>query len=322
MSARWIDIGEETIYGTAPAEMDKSLAYIDLDFTPDQGRLIDLESAYVMKPVSILGPFVGTGRVVQYARPHAIGYFLKWALGSVTTTQVGSSEMYQHEYTLDLSNIKSFTVQDNRELSDKALQYLGCLIKTLTLEAPARERVTLEAEIQYRWEKEADKSSMLTLDSIRPFVFHDASITSSGGLTVSNIEAFRFQIAHSRPDDIHEAGSRKLPEIYFESSEWTLEFDLKWKSWAARKNFWAAESSDTEPADEEKEFDVTITLTGAPTEITDKPNYELVISLPRCVVKENPASVSRRDRLTQRLVLEVLDDDNNKITLYNKDSAY
>jgi len=321
MSARWIDIGEESEYGEAASSMDKSLSYIDLDFTPDQGRLIDLESAYVMKPVSILGPFVGTGRVVQYARPHAIGYFLKWALGSVTTTQVGSSAIYKHEYTLDLKSIKSFTVQDNRE-ADKALQYLGCLIKTLTLEAPARERVTLEAEIQYQWEKEVDKSTMLTLDSVRPFILHDASLTSTAGLTVSNVEAFRFQIAHSRPDDIHEAGSRKLPEIYFESSEWTLEMDLKWKSWAARKNFWAAESSGTEPADEEKEFDVTITLTGAPTGVADKPNYELVITLPKCVVKENPASVSRRDRLTQRLVLEVLESSGNKITLYNTDSAY
>jgi len=290
---RWVDIGEEATFGVAPASAAKSLSYIELEMTADQGRIMEFETAYRMKNFSVLGPFVGSGRFSQYARPHAIGWFLKWALGKVVTTQYGTSAMSKHEFTQDLDNLKSFSWTDCREVeASYALQHLGCLIKGLTLEAPARELVTMEADIQYQWEQRVTKPTIGALETVRPFVFHDGSITSTAGLTVSNLEAFRFQISNTIPDDIHEIRStdaRKIPEIYVESSEWTLELDLKWKSWAARQNFWGGTGTGTEPASEEKEYDVTITLTGAPTGIVDKPNYELIIALPRCVIKEQPA---------------------------------
>jgi len=213
-------------------------------------------------------------------------------------------------------------LNDVREIGTYALQHLGCLIKTLTIEAPAREIVTMEADIQYRWEQRISKPTATpTFENIRPFVFSDSSFSSTEGLTVNNIEAFRFQISNSIPDDIHDQGSRKIPEILIERSEWTVELDLKWKSWEARQEFWGGTGAGTEPADEEKEYDLTITLTGAPTNVGVAPNYLLTISLPRCIIKEQPAPISRRDRLTQRIILEVLQG-TNQITLRNTDSAY
>lgn len=320
---RWVDIAEETAYGTENATADVSLSYLDLDINPDQGKIAELESGYRLKQESLMGPFVGSGKFSIFARPEALGYLLKWALGKVTTTQVGTSTMYEHVFEQDVDNIKSETLTDSREVGTLARRCLGALIKSFTLEAPAREKVTAECDMQYQWEKVVTKPTMGTLESLRPFVFHDASVKLDDA-SLANVESFRVVLDTSLPDDTHELGSRKLPEIYFEGAEWTVEMDMKFKNWDMRRRFYGAtvDGEPTEPQDDERYFDIDIALVGQATGVVDKPNYELDIALPKCYIKENPTPVSRRDRLTQRVVFEALAHSGNKFTLYNKITSY
>jgi len=321
MGARWIGLAEETTYKEGVSTPTLSMRYLELDLQPDQGRILELESAYRDKEFSLLGPFIGSGRISAWARPDELGYFLKWACGTVTSTQIGSSEMYTHTFEL-ADTIKSFTLTDNRGLSGvQSRECDGCLIKSLTIEAPARGVVSMEAEIQYAWEKLITEPTMGTLSNLRPFMFYDASVTLEGE-PVGTVESLRFVWSNDIPDDTHTLGSRSLPDIELQGVEITIEMDLKFKNWAMRQKFYGGTGSDTEPGTEEYTCAFVATFTGEPTEVADKPNYELVLNFPKVVVRENASSVSRRDRLTERVTLEALRDANNKIELSNKVVSY
>jgi len=316
---RWVDIAEETAYGTENATPDATLSYVELDAAPDQGRIIEFESSHDMKDISVLGPFLGTGRLSLFARPAAIGYFLNWALGGLASLQQDSGTVYKHTMTQDLDSIKSFTLDDCRELpTDKARRLVSCLIKSLTLEAPARGLLTCEVDFQYQWEKIITKPTVGTFETDRPFVFSGGQVELDD-VAVANVEAVRFVMANLVPDDTHELNSRKLPEIAFEGSEWTVEMDLKFKDWAMRQNFYGGTATPTEPQDEEREFKVELLFVGGLTGDATVTNFKCDVTLPKCVIKENPSAVSKRDRLTQRLIMEALYDTGNQVELYNEE---
>lgn len=319
---RWVDIAEETAYGTENATALASLSYIDLDASPDQGKILDFESESRLKREAIMGPFIGNGSLSLFARPELLGYFLKWVLGAVSSTQIGTGAMYLHSFTSDPDSLKSFSLTDCRELpADKARCLVSCLTKSLTLEAPARGKVTAELDLQYQWEKIVTKPAIGTIETNRPFVFHDG-VVKLDDVALANVEAVKLVLGNTIPDDTHELGSRKLPEIYIEGLEWTVEMDLKFKDWSARQKFYGGTGTETEPALEDKLFDIDLEFTGEPTGDLDEPNYKLFVYLPACTIKENPTPTSRRDRLTQRLVFEALFNAGNKIELSNKITSY
>ncbi|RLC80925.1 MAG: hypothetical protein DRI61_04730 [Chloroflexi bacterium] len=323
MGVRWIGIAEESTYGTAVTSPDHSMRYLELDLSPDQQRIIEFESAYREKEQSLLGPFIGSGRLTAYARPDDIGYFLKWLTGSVTSAQVGSSSVYTHTFTL-ADSVKSFTLTDNRGISGSSgsRACVGCAMKSLTLEAPARGALTFEANIQYQWEELITEPTMGTLSSLRPFMFYDGSITY-GGSSLARVEAIRFTWENGMPDDTHCIGSRKLPGIDLEGVEVSFEVDMKLTDWSIRKYFYGA-SNATEPQDEETTYALNVTFTGQPTGESESgaEYYKIELNFPKVVLTENPASVSRRDRMTQRATFVALRDSNNYIKLWNKETSY
>jgi len=318
---RWIGIAEQSDYTTANTTPAQSLRYIDLDANPDQGRIIEFESARRMKEISVLGPFIGSGTINLYARPDTIGWFLKWGTGSVTSSQVDSSTVYKHDFSLG-DSIKPFTTVETTGLSgveSRALE--GCLVKSLTFEAPAREVCTLSVELQYAWEELISSPSMGSLSSLRPFVFHDGTIELPDGTTVASVESFSFKWSNSIPDDTHVIGSRQLQTIELEGAEVTVDMDLKFKNWNMRKLFYGSADA-SEPQTEEGTTSLDITLTGEETGDASYPNYTLEFSFDNVVVKESTSSRSRRDRLTERVSIEALYSANNLITLYNKTTEY
>lgn len=318
---RWIGIGEESAYGTENATIARHMRAIDFDATHEPGLMADFETADFMKEFAVTGPLVGSGRLTAYARPDVIGHFLKWALGKVTTTQYNTTEMYDHVFEIDPANLKSFSLTDARNGITQDRRLLGTVIKSFTLEAAARERVTFELDLQYQWEKLITDETMGTLSALRPFVFFDGAVSLDGS-PLANVEAFRLVYNNSIPDDTHEIGSRKLPSIEHEGVELTVEMDMKFKSWAMRQNFFQGSGSPTEPQDEARYFTLDLVLTGEPTGVAGRDNYKLNIDLNKLILKENPVPISRRDRLTQRAVFEALKGTGDQITLWNKETSY
>jgi len=316
---KWIGIAEETTYGQKVTTPAKSLTYGTLDLNPDQG-LIDVEESERIIAQVVTGPFKGGGSLGLYARPDTIGHFLKWVMGAVTSAQQGGTAAYKHTFSF-ADTVKSFTLSDNERLSALDSRILmGCLIKSLTLEAPARELVTLDLDLLYAWEDLETKPTKGTLSALRPFVFHDLSLLKVG-TTDFTAESFSFKIDNDIPDDTHDLGSRKLTEILLGGCDISGEFELKFKNWDWRKRFYGAAAA-TEPQEELTLQQLEITLTGEATGVPTYPNYYIHIVLPKCAIKEHAASASKREILKQTFAFSAYKDAGNIIELLNKDTSY
>jgi len=321
VSVRWAGIAEETTFGTKVATPARSLAFRELDAQPDQGLIDVEESAYREVPLSVFGPFLGSGSLSIFARPDTIGHFLKWTFGSVTSAQIGTSAMYKHTFKI-ADAIKSFTLSDNRGITGLSSRFLiGTLIRGLTLEAPARELTTLDLDLLYAWEDLATAPTMGTLSPLRPFVFHDGAVELPSGTALARVEAFSAKLENTIPDDTHEVGSRKLPLIILEGAAITGEVELKFESWAMRQRFYGAAAA-TEPQEETATVSMVLKLVGEPTGVVDKPNYEVNVTLPAVILTEQPSTVSRRERLTQTFSFKAMRHVDSRVELFNKDTAY
>jgi len=316
---KWIGIAEETEYGTKVVTPVKSLTYGTLELEPDQG-LIDVEESERMIAQVVTGPFKGGGSLGLYARPDTIGHFLKWVLGGVTSSQQGGTTMYKHTFSL-AETIKSFTLSDNERQSTLDSRILaGCLVKALTLEAPARELVTCDMDLIYAWEDLEAKPTKGTLSSLRPFVFHDLT-TLKFDETTFTAESFSLKVENDIPDDTQDLGSRKLTEILLGGTDITGEFEAKFKSWDMRKRFYGAVTA-TEPQEDLTLQQLEILPTGEASGIPTYPNYTLHAILPKVAITENPAPASKREILKQTFSFKAYKDEGNVIELLNKDESY
>ena len=328
MGRRWISVAEETAgYGTEASAGEEFLSFINFDVNPDQGKIWTKDSDRREKVNEIMGPFLGTGELEMNARPDAIGHLLKWAFGGCESEVIGTSAAWTHTYTI-AEAIKSFTLEEDRGLGLDNRILLGTLIKELTLEAPARDKVALRAGLQYQFEKLDTAQEVGSISTLRPFVFHDGSITDFNGSALASVEALRFSLINDIPDDTHDLGSRKLPEIVLQGVEPVIEMDMKFKSWAMRQYFYGAQlagpAEPKEPQDEGRTFNLQFTFNGPPTGETEAGSeyYKLVGTLPAVSLKENPSPIAGRDRLTQRVTMEALYNAGNKLELVNLIESY
>jgi len=305
------------------------LAFTDLGIEPSQGSIEVNESSYD-EPTDILnGPFKEEGTVSILPRANTIGNFLKLAMGAVSSVQYSNSGVYRHDFRLGTTK-PSFTITDNRALSGVHTRAIeGCIIKKLTIEAPAREVATAEADVLAAWESLIQYTSaptMLTLSTQRPLLFVDGSVTLAGA-ALANVESFRMNVPeNSVADDHYEVGSRKLPGVEIEGAKITGEVDLKFKSWAARQAFYAT-GTPTEPSSKENNpLAMTIALNGPATGKTAQgapTNYGLTFNTSGAVFVESESPVSKRERLTQRFAFTCkADSTGTYIRLDNDVSSY
>jgi len=317
MTKKWMGIKEETTYGADAVTPDVISPYIGLDINPDQQRILELESYYRLKKDSFLGPFLETGTLTILARPELIGHFLKWTMGAAAKTDIATG-VYKHTFTF-ADEIKSFVLWDNIK-GRSARRFPGCLIKALRLEAPRGEVATLEAEIQAQWERLVSELTPdeTKFETARPFSFYGAEVELPTGTVLAEAESIRLEITNNIPDDTHGLGSRKLPAIILEGTEIVSEMDAKFNDWDMRELFYGAQAA-TEPQTEEGVFGLKIKFTGS--KIAGTYYNELVCTFPRVIVRENPATRTRQERLTERVILEILEDAGNKIELQNARST-
>jgi hypothetical protein len=273
-----------------------------------------------MKRFSAMGAFVGSGTIENILAPDNIGDLLKWTCGNVQSS-VANDTVYIHNFTYT-QELDSFTVEEWRGITGlNALFLTGCAVKSLTLEAPARETCQYTVEYQYADEELDTATSMGTLNALRPFTFAGGSV-SLGGSALGAVEAMRFVWENDIPDDHHETGSNFLQRMQLDDLSITGEIDLKFLNWDVRQELYGGTGTPTEPQSEDDTEAIILDFLAGPTGDGVIPNYNLKITLPVCTLTENPAEVVGRDRLTQRFSFEALWDAGIKIELWNKVVSY
>lgn len=318
--SRWIALQEESSFNETPSftKPDRFLAYTDLDINPDKGTLYVEESTRRERSAAVPGPFTETGTFTILVRPDTVLEILKWTMGKHVPTEDGTG--YKHTFTID-NTIKSFAILEVRNdisgLEGRAIT--GCQVKKLTIEAPAREICTCEVEVLAAQETLIPSASLPelgTLSSLRPCVFADGSVTLAGG-ELANVESFKFTFDNSIPDDTHDLGSIFIQTQELERLSMTIEMDLKFKSWEARRKFYGSGTPSTPQKDP---YAMTVVLDLTSEEYTTGKDARIAITAGAAVLTENPAGVKGQERLTQKVSMEVIYSPNTKVECYNNDN--
>lgn len=322
MGNRYVCILEESVYGTrvTPWTGQKFMPYLECDLQPKQNVLKLTESLYLEDTGAIYGGFVGGGNLKTLARADNMGNYLKWLFGGVAHTIQAPGAMYQHRYTVAQSP-KSFTLEHAQEKTTKAMTYMGCVVKGLTLEAAQNNPGICTWDLQYRNEdKQYDKTTLSTVPAVRPFVLADAAV--SVFTTTVKAESIRVNAERSVPDDAHTSDSRLLPDISEEGFKISGELELRFETWDQREDFYGGIATPTTPQEEVTLGNVSVDFVGPPSGDATYTTFDLKIDLPSCVLMENPFRVSARDRLKQSVTFEAVFNAANYFDLYNLATTY
>jgi len=311
MGTRFVAVQEEAVYGTRPAWTPKWMPFLEYDITP-QRNVIKLEESYRMQDDgAIYGGYVETGNLRMLARPDNMGELLDWLFGSVTTTTV--DDMKKHRYT-PAETTKSFSMEVATGITD-SITHLGCVAKGLTLEASQGNPALATWDIQAREEDvQYAASTFATPPVVRPFVLADATATVFGN--VLKAESITFNVERDVPDNAHTSGSMLLPNIITQGFKMSGEMQCRFESLAQRQDFFGLAGASDTPQEEVQLAAVSIGFDGAPSGLTHD-SYDLDISLPQCVLTENPISIRGRDKLMQRVVFESIYNASNFVDLWN-----
>lgn len=320
MANRRLGLNEQSAYGSVNKVPTKYLDYINFSAPPSPNKDLPVTSAYRMKRFSVQGPYGGSYTIENVLAPDNIGHLLKWTTGSVDSG-VADNTVYLHNFTM-AQELNSFTIEDCRGLTAVESNFLsGCLVKTLTLEAPARETCRYTVEGNYRTEELDTLTPMGTLPSLRPFIFAGGAVNLAGS-PLANVEAFTFNWTNTIPDDSHGTGSQFREVIDIEGCEITGTVDLKFLNWAIRKRLYGGSGTATSPQTEDLTQALILDFVGSSTGEGVVTSYELKVTLPAVTLTANEADSSGRDRLTQSFEWEALYNAGNKIELWNKVTSY
>jgi len=316
MSTRFVHVLEENVaYGTKAVAWPtgvKPLPFLEWGVQPNNNMEIVQESLYQQPELATFGGFVSVGDLKMLARPDNMGLLLKWLYNGYGYV-VGPPNV--HTYT-PAAAADSFSMALATGKSINALTHLGCVVKSLTLEATGRGPAIATWNIQVQNEDNAVAVAALgTVPLVRPFQLYDATVVSTLG-NVQKAESIRITIERTVPDDAHASGSRLLPDISDEGFSITGELEIRFDDWEEREDFYGGVAS-TSPNDEPLYGNVSIDFTGVTTGL-----YELLFDLPTCVITDNPLNLTGRNRQMQRIGFQALYNVANTCILKNADTTY
>jgi len=318
--ARYIGIAEETTYGTAVSPVE----FVDIlreRVRPERGLIHELTAARRAGTVTVPGGFHSAGDIELLIDAQSITKFLKWLLGSVTTTadDPAAPVAYKHEFT-PADSLPSFTLEIGPEVAGNARQIPGCASRSLRIEAVAREIVRGTLGVLGQSENIVTESSP-TYVNINPFVFHRAVLLVDGAEQAGIIEAVRLTIENDIPDDAYVLGSMFLPGIRLQGLSVSGDMDIAFTSWDFYQKFLGG----TSPSDPTK-LSLELKITGAKTDsaVAGFENYLLRVILPRVYLDTSEANFDARDRIIQRCAFTARHDETSgyivKVEVINKKS--
>lgn len=212
---------------------------------------------------------------------------------------VECEQVFKHVFT-PAQDLKSFLAEVYPGVGSTARQIVGLALRSLTIEAVARELVTGSFDLLGRKENILPNTTP-TFSPLAPFVFHQASVEIQEVLN-GDIEAFRITYENVLADDHFVLGSRFLPRLEPLGLNVTGELDLAFLTWEMYQRFYGLAAA-TEIQTILNMVPIMITLTGPITEseAVGYVNYLLKIELPETYFNTSDANFDRRERTVQNI---------------------
>lgn len=176
---------------------------------PDQGWIIPETVARRAFEKKVLGAFRARGNIEFPVEPeNGIGWYLKWALGSVSSAQQGGTSAYKHTFK-SADAIKSFTGRVGADTDERVLG--GCLLNSLALRFSHGAEVRGVAEV-FAAEEAKGSIGSPTFSALDPFVFSQATVEFADTAKAIVAEG-EVRINNRIPFDRGVLGSRYFPKI-------------------------------------------------------------------------------------------------------------
>jgi len=206
--ARYFGIAQEYTFKTEkPANVYTNI--IREGIVPDQGWIIPETVAHRAFDKKVLGAFRARGNIEFPAEPeNGMGWYLKWALGSVSSAQQGATSAYKHTFK-SADDIKSFTGRIGADTDERVLG--GCLINSLALRFAHGEEIRGVAEVFAAEEAKGTIGSPI-FSALDPFVFSQATVEFADTAKAIVAEG-EVRINNRIPFDRGVLGSRHFPRI-------------------------------------------------------------------------------------------------------------
>ena len=220
------------------------------------------------------------------ANPDNIGLLLGAALGSETTTQVGTTTAYDHVMT-PADSLPSISIEVNRDVasaSGKAFRYSGCNINTLALSCDINAVLKAEFGILGKDEAEATAATA-SYSTLLPYVYTMGTVSIDGS-AVAYVKGFSFNLNNNLYADryVLNAGQNRTG-TQPQGSELTGSLDMEWTTtaYAERTKYLAG-------------TDAALELIFTSTETIEAGYYyTLTISIPHMKYTKADANVSGKD---------------------------
>lgn len=287
-------VAEEATAGTAettPTKYDYFTGDPGINPTQNVIRQPTVHGRSVMK--HILGGYSVNGSIPLMVEPEGIlGWFLKWGLGSVSSTQEGATGAYTHTFT-PADTIKSFTTWMKRG-GNQQIKIPYCVVSGISLNQSVD--AGLEATVDFFGQKDeiADDFGTASYSTLSPFKNSDLTVSIDGSTTGQAAQVHNSSIEISNDisaDDGKVHGSRfyssLVPGIFGVNGSMDLWFDDD----SEYERFWGDGST---PATSPEESSGTVPLvftwdTGIEADTGN--NYKLVVTIPAAVYETTSVSV-------------------------------
>jgi len=224
----YLGVAKETTYGVgvAPATFieytDESIANTINPIT--SGALVGsrFKNSILMSGIIDIG-----GNFKFEANPDNVGLIIGAALGSETTTQVGTTTAYDHVIT-PADSLPSLSIEIGRDV--KVSRYAGCVIDGLTFNADINSILSIEAAIKGASENDSVSAATASYSSKLPYIFTMGTIKIDT-VTVAYVKNLSLSLANNLFGDRYVLnGSQERVGLQPQGSQVTGSMELEFTS--------------------------------------------------------------------------------------------
>jgi len=302
-------IGKETTWGTAvtPTQF--------LELMPGETMKNDIEhinAGFLMDSRNEYKIYKGTenagGQITIPVNPDNIGLLMFMALGVESTTQVGATTAYDHDFTpagID-TDLGSVTLEIDRGIT--CCLYPGSTVDKMTINAAKGSLVTAAFDFLSKQEQDDQTATTGLSPSTKiPYTFHHGTVAIDTS-SVAYINSFNLEYNNNLdPEGFVFNGTAYREHAYKTIGSLTGSMELEWTT-----------TSDTlrDAYLDNTQKQLTFTFTSTET-IEAGYYYTMTIDIPKVHILGDPPTLNARDRLAFTINFEAVYDSTNfvKVTL-------
>jgi hypothetical protein len=315
----FIGFGKQTDFATKVARTDFS-PFLDAEITESHGEIWRSTSIDRYDKTPVLGRYNVEMSGTVEVRADDIGLLLLGLFGSLATSQpdaVNAPNTYKHVFKPQ-DTLKYLTAELKYGTANISEVLTGLAINELTLEWALELLTATFRGIAQKPEKSTPSTP--TLSMLKPFAFHECTLTLAGSTV--GVRSGRIGFVNGIDEDDYVSGSRYRAGAEPGKLEGTAEFELYFADMSWVERFWGATGA-TEPQDTPAVYPCNAKFVGEDIEATY--DYTIEVDVPKLFLTEVSKPVSGQDKIIQRIrgrVAVESDADLPSITLINTRTGY